>query len=97
MPLSHAVAPWDSNTLLPWTSQRRHTVTDSIQAKTILVVEDESIIAMDIQNSLRHLGYQTPVAVHNAREAIEAAGRLKPDLVLMDIFLQGKWTASRPR
>ncbi len=63
---------------------------DLEKAKTILVVEDESIIAMDIRNSLRRLGYQTPAAVHDAEEAIAATARLAPDLVLMDICLKGE-------
>ena len=65
-------------------------MSEKIQPRSILVVEDESIIALDIQNNLRRLGYQTPAAVHNARDAIAAAERHRPDLVLMDILLQGE-------
>ncbi len=57
---------------------------------TILVVEDESIVAKDIQNSLRKLGYNVPVAVSSGEEAIVAADENKPDLVLMDIMLKGE-------
>ncbi len=55
----------------------------------ILIVEDEALIAMDIDMQLRDMGY-TPVG-HATRgdEAIELARALKPDLILMDIQLTG--------
>lgn len=55
----------------------------------ILVVEDESIVAKDIQNSLKKLGYNVPAVVASGEDAVDAAGEHKPDLVLMDIMLQG--------
>lgn len=59
-------------------------------AKTsILVVEDEAIVAKDIQNSLKKLGYNVPSVEKTGEEAIEAAGTYRPDLVLMDIMLKG--------
>ncbi|MGL5194968.1 MAG: response regulator, partial [Chroococcales cyanobacterium] len=57
--------------------------------ETILVVEDEGIVALDIQTILEDLGYQVPVAVASGEEAIEAAAHIQPDLVLMDIHLEG--------
>ena len=56
----------------------------------ILVTEDESIEAKDIQNSLRKLGYNVPLTVSSGEEAIVAAEEHKPDLVLMDIMLKGE-------
>jgi len=59
-------------------------------AKTsILVVEDESIVAKDIQNSLKKLGYAVPSVENSGEDAIDAAGKYRPDLVLMDIMLKG--------
>lgn len=55
----------------------------------ILVVEDESIVAKDIQNSLKKLGYNVPAVVSSGEDAVDAAGQHTPDLVLMDIMLQG--------
>ncbi|OPY25405.1 MAG: sensory histidine kinase AtoS [Methanocella sp. PtaU1.Bin125] len=55
----------------------------------LLVVEDESIVAKDIQNRLRNLGYDVPEVVAYGDRAIERVGDLRPDLVLMDIFLKG--------
>jgi CheY-like chemotaxis protein len=53
----------------------------------LLVVEDESIVARDIQNRLRNLGYDVPAVVAYGDRAIEKVAELHPDLVLMDIFL----------
>ena len=56
---------------------------------TILIVEDEFITGTDIQNSLVEMGYQAPLVIDNGAEAIQRAGELRPDLVLMDIILKG--------
>lgn len=55
----------------------------------ILLVEDEAIVAMDIENSLKSLGYTVPAMASSGEEAIEQVSRTLPDLVLMDIMLQG--------
>ena len=56
----------------------------------ILVVEDESIVAADIQDRLESLGYEVPDPVASGEKAVERAGLLRPDLVLMDIQLNGR-------
>ena len=58
--------------------------------KKILIVEDESIIAEDISDSLISLGYRITGMVYSGEEAIEAAAQCRPDLVLMDVNLQGE-------
>lgn len=55
----------------------------------ILIVEDESIVAKDIQMSLRKLGYNVVAICSNGEDAIRAAEEHVPDLVLMDIMLKG--------
>lgn len=55
----------------------------------ILVVEDETIVAMDIVATLRRLGYEVAGMVGTGAAAIESARSLKPDLILMDIRLKG--------
>lgn len=55
----------------------------------IMIVEDEGIIALNIQSHLESLGYEVPVIVASGEEAIEEAEKLRPDLVLMDIVLAG--------
>lgn len=56
----------------------------------ILVVEDERITAEDIKSGLEFAGYTVPAIVSSGEDAIEKAGELKPDLVLMDIKLKGE-------
>jgi two-component system cell cycle sensor histidine kinase/response regulator CckA len=59
-------------------------------AKTILVVEDERVVARDLQRSLLDLGYSVPVTAASADQAILLATEHCPDLVLMDIRIKGK-------
>jgi PAS domain S-box-containing protein len=56
----------------------------------ILVVEDERITAEDIKDGLKSLGYEVPAVVHSGEEAVRKARELQPDLILMDIKLEGK-------
>lgn len=55
----------------------------------ILIVEDEGIIARDIQRELLDLGYQPVDIAVSGEGAVESAERLRPQLVLMDIHLTG--------
>jgi excisionase family DNA binding protein len=55
----------------------------------MLVVEDERVVAMDIQRGLTNLGYPSPEIASTGREALEKANEIRPDLVLMDIRLKG--------
>lgn len=55
----------------------------------IIIVEDESIIALDIKKTLEGLGYDVLCIVNNGNEAILNAEKLKPDIMLMDIQLKG--------
>ncbi|MGZ7095674.1 MAG: response regulator [Methanobacterium sp.] len=56
----------------------------------ILVVEDERITAEDIKDGLISLGYKVPAVVYSGEDAVKRAGELKPDLILMDIKLEGE-------
>ncbi len=56
----------------------------------ILVVEDENIVAKDIENSLKSLGYAVSAVVSSGEEAVKSAEDTHPDLVLMDIVLKGE-------
>src|SRR5688572_5788864 len=58
----------------------------------IFIVEDESIVAKDIQNSLTKLGYNVVGLANNGQDAIEKIEELHPDLVLMDIMIKGNLT-----
>ncbi len=55
----------------------------------ILIVEDESIVAKDIQFSLNKLGYAVCGIASSCDKAIDLAEKEQPDLVLMDIMLKG--------
>ncbi|MBF0564606.1 MAG: response regulator [Nitrospirae bacterium] len=56
----------------------------------ILIVEDEIIVARDLESKLRKVGYSVPEICSTGEEAIDKAGRFMPSLVLMDITLAGE-------
>lgn len=56
----------------------------------ILVVEDEILIANDISQALRSFGYEVMDIVVSGKAAIEFVKHHKPDLILMDIMLEGE-------
>jgi two-component system, response regulator PdtaR len=56
--------------------------------KTILIVEDEPIIGMELQESLEKAGYRVPEVVRNADSVMPAVIMNKPDLIIMDIYLK---------
>lgn len=58
------------------------------QAK-IMIVEDEAIVAADIQDRLKALGYEVGTLVNSGEDAEPRAAQTRPDLVLMDIKLRG--------
>lgn len=56
----------------------------------ILVVEDESIVAKDIQRTLEKLGYEVPATASSAASAFEKLEEVEPDLVFLDVKLKGE-------
>jgi PAS domain S-box-containing protein/putative nucleotidyltransferase with HDIG domain len=54
----------------------------------ILVVEDESIVALGIQSLLERLGYEVAGRASTGQEALSLAETSRPDLVLMDVMLE---------
>jgi DNA-binding LytR/AlgR family response regulator len=58
-------------------------------ATKICIVEDEMLIAMDIANSLKSIGYDVTKIASNYTTAIEVIEAEKPDMVLLDIQLDG--------
>lgn len=59
-------------------------------AKTkILIVEDEKIVAIDIKNTLVHLGYNVCGIALSGEDALKQIKETQPALVLMDIVLKG--------
>ncbi|GEM_PF-319636 len=57
--------------------------------KKILIVEDSALVALEISETLKNLGYNVVGEAASGLEAIGMARDLKPDLVLMDIILKG--------
>jgi PAS domain S-box-containing protein len=56
----------------------------------LILVEDKSIIAADIQSRLRGTGYDIVGIAATGEDAIAQAGELRPDVVLTDIVLKGE-------
>ena len=53
----------------------------------ILIVEDETIVALDTKSTLIKLGYEVIDIVTNYDEAVSSFSNNKPDIILMDIYL----------
>lgn len=60
-----------------------------MQGERILIVEDEKIIAFDLQRRLKSFGFEVMGSCSTGAEALEFCARERPDLVLMDIMLEG--------
>jgi len=59
------------------------------KAINILIVEDELLIAKNLSHKLESLGYQIVGIVSCGADAIQRAGEMEPDLILMDIVIKG--------
>jgi len=56
---------------------------------SILIVEDEGIVAKDLQQSLIEMGYDAFAIAASAEEALACASVKRPDIALMDIRIKG--------
>jgi CheY-like chemotaxis protein len=56
----------------------------------ILIAEDERLVARDLERRLRRLGYTVVALAATGSDAIHQAAEHRPDLVMMDIHLQGE-------
>ena len=75
--------------------RRRATTTQTTtnrdrKGHSILIVEDERIVAYDIRRSLERLGYHIAGIVSTGNAAIKAVHDVHPDVILMDISLTGE-------
>src|ERR1700754_948888 len=59
--------------------------------RSVLVVEDEALIALDLACSLESLGYRVLGPASNGEDARRIAASEYPDLLLMDVTIQGKF------
>ena len=55
----------------------------------VLVVEDESIVAMGIKHKLENMGHIVVEMVSSGENAVRAAREHNPDIILMDIVIKG--------
>ena len=64
-----------------------HSTTDAVTAaKTILVIEDNTALALGLRNNLEYEGYEAVVA-HDAASGLAAARERAPDLIILDLML----------
>lgn len=59
-------------------------------ARRILIVEDQRLIAADLENTLKKLGYVVVGNVSSGEDAISTSDQVRPELVLMDVRLRGE-------
>lgn len=55
----------------------------------VLIVEDDVLVARDLEASLRHLGYEIAAVVYEGGQVLAMIAETAPDLILMDIELSG--------
>jgi CheY-like chemotaxis protein len=63
---------------------------DKKQNKTVMIVEDDLILNLLYESYLEKLGYDAEGELVYGKTAIEVAQKIKPDLILMDISLEGE-------
>lgn len=56
----------------------------------VLVVEDETIVATELQDKLHSMGYEVPAVASSGEQAIDQTALFSPDLLLIDIMLKGE-------
>lgn len=60
-----------------------------VQQARVMVVEDEGLVALSLEKKLIELGYRVPAVASSGEEAIHRALGSRPDIILMDIMLEG--------
>jgi two-component system, response regulator PdtaR len=63
---------------------------DAPSARRVLVAEDEALIRLDLVEMLREEGYEVVGEAADGEQAVQLAGELKPDLVIMDVKMPKK-------
>ena len=63
-------------------------VADAPGRASVLIVEDEGLVALDLERIVSEAGYQVMAVVDTERDAVSEAERLRPDVILMDIRLR---------
>ncbi|MCP4108077.1 MAG: response regulator [Desulfobacteraceae bacterium] len=68
----------------------RQSTINNRQSTRIMIVEDEALTADDIKACLDEMGYSVTSVAASGEDAVKQAEQYQPDLILMDIFLQGR-------
>ena len=63
----------------------RSSAASSAKPVRIIIVDDESLIRLDLREMLTHLGYDVIAEAGDGRSALDLARKLRPDLLIMDI------------
>lgn len=58
--------------------------------KKVLIVEDESLVALETAETVESFGYDVVGVCSRSEEAVQKAGELRPDIILMDIHLKAR-------
>jgi DNA-binding response OmpR family regulator len=61
-------------------------------ARKVLIVEDETLIALDLKSRVERRGYSVLPVVRSAASAVSSALEHSPDIILMDVLLKGEKT-----
>ncbi len=72
----------------------------AVAAIRILIAEDNDLVSLTLEEQLKGLGYDVIGIAHSGAEAVSLAGRLRPDLIIMDIRMpemEGTEAANRIR
>ena len=73
-----------------YSSQNRDTSSVKKRLPTVMIVEDEISVSMELEEMLTENGYDVGGVVDSGEDAISMARSLRPDLILMDIKLSGE-------
>jgi len=76
--------------LYPVTNARRQSKAKSKARLKVLIVEDERLIAENLKFIVEDHNYEVVALASTAEEAIRKAKQSKPDLILMDVRIQGE-------
>ncbi len=72
----------------------------AVAAIRILIAEDNDLVSLTLEEQLKGLGYDVIGIARSGAEAVSLAGRLRPDLIIMDIRMpemEGTEAANRIR
>ena len=70
-------------------------MTESIRPRSAFIVDDEYLVAFDIEASMREIGFEACIVASNENDAIDLAKSSRPDVVVMDVYLGGSHGGDR--